>query len=333
MWTQGVLGDRVSAFDPDHTGQDRERGEGEPVGGNDAQEAALRVVSQRRLGWPAASRGDERAIEEEARDDEEDHHAEIEMDDQALEQARQCLRARNVDQDHAEHRDRAQTVEEREARMAWRRGDRVGHRPRLRPEPGSAMRSPLFAAAPSSASDVDSDPLGDPGDQPGQGAGALAALQRRLLAQDRAADDPPADVAERLGRDPERLAARRRRARPARRDARAPARRASGRPCATGRRRDRCSRSRRGFDRRSRPRPGGGSARRRPARPRRARSAGPPGPGRSAPGGARPRRSPRGRSPPDRRCGRRGRRRRHPIRTRSCRRGWCGSSGPSPERR
>ena len=106
-------------------------------------------------------------------------------------------------------------------------GDRAGHDSIVRPPPARTRQRPTWTPIRS----------GIPAMNAAIGSGSRPCLLGLLLRDQRLADDRAADVAERLGRDVERSAARRSRAASARRGGRGPASRARGRPSATARRR------------------------------------------------------------------------------------------------
>ena len=98
------------AAQPDGRGQ---HGEREPVGGHDAQHAPARVVADARRRAAREARGQERAVEQEARDHEEEGHAHVQprrVGPERVEQVEARDRRHVGDEDRA-GRDRAHAVE------------------------------------------------------------------------------------------------------------------------------------------------------------------------------------------------------------------------------
>ena len=101
-------------------GVDRQHGQRQPVGGHDPQDPPAQVARQRRPAGAVQPRGDERAVEQEARDREEDRHPHLGVGDEARRPGHG--QAAGVADDDGDRGDRAQRIDQREARMPGRRG-------------------------------------------------------------------------------------------------------------------------------------------------------------------------------------------------------------------
>ncbi|MEZ5062937.1 MAG: hypothetical protein R2700_15770 [Solirubrobacterales bacterium] len=121
-------------------------------GGEDAQQAPPAVVRDRgRCG--TAPVGDERPIQQEAGDQEEDGHADVEVEHQpARGRIADQPEDAGVDEQHREDGDRPHPVQQRKARVVRRRRDRVGGGRRVLghvqlPPPASSTTAIASAAA------------------------------------------------------------------------------------------------------------------------------------------------------------------------------------------
>ncbi len=108
----------------EHAGQrehDRRRGQRHPVGGHDPQRAPPRVREQRRPRLPGPARLHERAVQEEARQQEEDRHADVEprdvRGDHVALRRPAGVEADRVEEEHGQRRDRPQRVQPRVAAL------------------------------------------------------------------------------------------------------------------------------------------------------------------------------------------------------------------------
>ena len=106
---------REDAARPQPPRRERQR---QPVGRDDAQEAPPRVGADGRHRLLALARHDERAVEQEARDAEEDRHADLEAHREVADERARVLGAREeggVGAEHRDRRDRAQRIDEGKA--------------------------------------------------------------------------------------------------------------------------------------------------------------------------------------------------------------------------
>ena len=133
-----VIDPPVVGEDAAQAGIDGQHGQRQPVGREDPQQAPAGVVAQAARGRPQQASGHERAVEQEARDHEEQRHPDVQaLDERAVDRLadRRCGIAGVVDE-HRQGGDRPQRVHQREARMAGRRRDYRGggllaHRQRM----------------------------------------------------------------------------------------------------------------------------------------------------------------------------------------------------------
>ena len=138
-------------------GDDDQDDEDEPVGGEDPEQAALCVVDDGGRRGSTRPVSDERAIEEEAGDQEEDRDSDVEVEDElAGDRIADLPEHTHVEDQHREHGDRPHPVEKRKARVVRGRGDRVGRGGRAggvgRGDPGHVRPSTAAASTAAIAS-------------------------------------------------------------------------------------------------------------------------------------------------------------------------------------